>query len=346
MLRFAVAMTLILAVGIGGSLAQDNASASQADATEAQTTPWYSLFGDNRADRFSQLRTKRNQLSKRLSLLETEVKDLRQKNVALDEARAVKRAANRTEYDYPPSGPETMLEERERLVFDNDQKAKEIEDSISVDRERLAQIEKQPTRSPDEEDKLEALRLKLIAGPKAIERQQTQAAFNLKQLEQRIQRAKDSAADWQAARERLIAEENASNAELQAQIDANRQLIDQKVAEIGETYSKIDETDAQIMQLIDVGDADGWFKIIISLSFALLVAGVIIGFFLVIGGHRSIIYEIFSNDSGIQFITIFSIVIAVILFGIIGVLEGKELAALLGDFPVSFLAATRRHRRR
>jgi hypothetical protein len=40
--------------------------------------------------------------------------------------------------------------------------------------------------------------------------------------------------------------------------------------------------------------------------------------------------EIFSGQAGIQFITLLSLVIAIILFGITGILEGKELSALLG----------------
>lgn len=36
------------------------------------------------------------------------------------------------------------------------------------------------------------------------------------------------------------------------------------------------------------------------------------------------------GQSGIQFLTLFSLVIAIILFGITGILKGKELAALLG----------------
>src|SRR5207247_2857890 len=39
---------------------------------------------------------------------------------------------------------------------------------------------------------------------------------------------------------------------------------------------------------------------------------------------------IFAGQTGIQFLTLFSIVIAIILFGITGILADKELAALLG----------------
>ena len=38
----------------------------------------------------------------------------------------------------------------------------------------------------------------------------------------------------------------------------------------------------------------------------------------------------FSNQQGLQFITLFSLVIAIILFGVLKILEAKELSALLG----------------
>jgi hypothetical protein len=40
--------------------------------------------------------------------------------------------------------------------------------------------------------------------------------------------------------------------------------------------------------------------------------------------------EIFKNDRGLQFITLFSLVIAITMFGLLNILEGKELSALLG----------------
>lgn len=61
-----------------------------------------------------------------------------------------------------------------------------------------------------------------------------------------------------------------------------------------------------------------------------LVAVVIIGFFGVAFTTPDVRTVMFSGDRGIQFITLFSLVIAIILFGILGILEGKELSALLG----------------
>jgi presenilin-like A22 family membrane protease len=65
-------------------------------------------------------------------------------------------------------------------------------------------------------------------------------------------------------------------------------------------------------------------------EFAFIVALVIIGFFVVAFKDEKVRQEIFAGQAGIQFITLFSLVIAIILFGITGVLEGKELSALLG----------------
>jgi hypothetical protein len=72
------------------------------------------------------------------------------------------------------------------------------------------------------------------------------------------------------------------------------------------------------------------FNTSISRLFAGLVGIVIVGFFLIAYLDCKVRQAVFSGQSGIQFITLFSLVIAIILFGITGVLEGKELSALLG----------------
>ena len=72
------------------------------------------------------------------------------------------------------------------------------------------------------------------------------------------------------------------------------------------------------------------FKTLMSGIFAFLVALVIIGFFVIAWRDPQVGREIFAGQAGIQFVTLFSLVIAIILFGITGILEGKELSALLG----------------
>jgi hypothetical protein len=72
------------------------------------------------------------------------------------------------------------------------------------------------------------------------------------------------------------------------------------------------------------------FKLVMSLIFAFMVLVVIVLFFTVALRDRGIRAAIFSNQTGIQFVTLFSLVIAIILFGITEILQAKELSALLG----------------
>ena len=68
----------------------------------------------------------------------------------------------------------------------------------------------------------------------------------------------------------------------------------------------------------------------VSWIFGGLVAILVIGFFWVVLLNKNLSESIFRGAAGLQMITLLSVVIAIILFGITGVLEGKELAALLG----------------
>ncbi len=101
------------------------------------------------------------------------------------------------------------------------------------------------------------------------------------------------------------------------------------------------QIDDMVNQLFIASDATNSFKLKMSIAFAILVAIVILGFFAVAWSNEDIKKTIFSNESGIQFITMFAIVISVILFGIIGILEGKELSALLGGLSGYILGKSR-----
>jgi hypothetical protein len=72
------------------------------------------------------------------------------------------------------------------------------------------------------------------------------------------------------------------------------------------------------------------FKKWMSITFAVLIGLVIFGFFILSGIDRSVRRAIFAGQTGMQFLTLFSIVIAIILFGITSILGDKELSALLG----------------
>jgi hypothetical protein len=67
-----------------------------------------------------------------------------------------------------------------------------------------------------------------------------------------------------------------------------------------------------------------------SITFAVLIGFVILGFFVLSNKDKIMRRAIFAGQTGIQFLTLFSIVIAITLFGITAILADKELAALLG----------------
>jgi hypothetical protein len=92
-----------------------------------------------------------------------------------------------------------------------------------------------------------------------------------------------------------------------------------------------------ISQLSSPGQA---FKTSMSYAFALLIFFVISGFFTLAFRDKRIGLAIFSGEAGLQFLTLFSLVIAIILFGITSILEGKELAALLGGLSGYILGRT------
>jgi hypothetical protein len=72
------------------------------------------------------------------------------------------------------------------------------------------------------------------------------------------------------------------------------------------------------------------FKQSTSGYYAILIGLVIVGFFVIAFTDETVRRNIFSGEVGIQFVTLFSLVIAIILFGVCGILQDKELSALLG----------------
>jgi hypothetical protein len=110
--------------------------------------------------------------------------------------------------------------------------------------------------------------------------------------------------------------------------------VQQKVnlAQNNEKQEKADKkrVESKISRMLDVEKPKQQFKLQMSEYFTILVGLIIIGFFIIAWLDEQVRREIFKGQAGIQFITLFALVIAIILFGITGILEGKELSALLG----------------
>jgi uncharacterized protein YjdB len=119
--------------------------------------------------------------------------------------------------------------------------------------------------------------------------------------------------------------------ELKVQSQTSLESLNKKIAEI-KSELVLKKTLVRCIQnrLSTIFSPEQDFKFWMSVFFALLIGLVIIGFFWLSLKDAIMRRAIFSGQTGIQFLTLFSIVIAIILFGITGILEDKELAALIG----------------
>jgi hypothetical protein len=98
---------------------------------------------------------------------------------------------------------------------------------------------------------------------------------------------------------------------------------------IAQTLSYLTRLDEAIGNLMMTSDSESYFRLWMGGGFLLLVLVLIVCFF-VVGSRSGSMREIFTNDRGLQFVTLFSLVIAITMFGLLNILEGKELSALLG----------------
>jgi hypothetical protein len=110
--------------------------------------------------------------------------------------------------------------------------------------------------------------------------------------------------------------------------DKRNQLLLQKQAIDAETL--LDHLDERAQSSLSNDNALNIFTMISTIAFATLVGAIIFYFFRIANSSNTVKNAIFAGESGIQFVTLFSVVIAIILFGVLRILEGKELSALLG----------------
>lgn len=112
-------------------------------------------------------------------------------------------------------------------------------------------------------------------------------------------------------------------------------------AELQKTREQLNATEREINLLLTPKIAQQNFMFYSSICFVVLMSILLGIFYYVIKRDEQARKVIFGGETGIQFIALFSIIIAIILFGLTGVLEGKELAALLGSVAGYILGRTK-----
>jgi hypothetical protein len=154
-------------------------------------------------------------------------------------------------------------------------------------------------------------------------------------IDQINQAAQSDANELQRLQKQLEEVDNATKAandiiKGEADLDAAKkdQVVLQKLA--ADAESLLDRLDERAQTMLSNDNAQNIFTMISTIAFALLVGAIIFFFFWIANSSDTVKNAIFAGESGIQFVTLFSVVIAIILFGVLRILEGKELSALLG----------------
>ena len=111
--------------------------------------------------------------------------------------------------------------------------------------------------------------------------------------------------------------------QLDALIEDNRSRVNVSKAKVFEIERAIDEAINIHLRILG-------YRVWLSAMFAVLILILMWRFFAVTLSDPAVRQAVFSAQSGIQFLTLFCLVIAIFVFGIAGILEGKELSALLG----------------
>lgn len=111
--------------------------------------------------------------------------------------------------------------------------------------------------------------------------------------------------------------------------------------QLSDTKANLTQVEYQINSLMIPKLSQQNFMFWASIFFVVLMGILLLTFYFVVRSDNKVRFAIFGSDSGLQFVTLFSIIIAIILFGLTGILEGKELSALLGSIAGYILGKVR-----
>lgn len=262
------------------------------------------MVGDETLDRVSELRVLRSyrtQLTSYESLLRESV----------DAARASLEVINRASQNY--SAEFTYLGNRTEEIDGDIARAEQERAELAQRAEQAAPLASAP---PDEG----------VAGDGAEDFPPLQPFPDADDLEEYINSAKRELSD--VAEQKTIVSARLKG--LERLKEQHAEFIETGayiIRKLNESLARVDEQSGYFLQ---AELERSKYTSSATYVFGVLVGAVIVGFFLIAFFSAPVRTAIFAGDSGIQFVTLFSLVIAIILFGVLEILEGKELAALLG----------------
>ena len=118
----------------------------------------------------------------------------------------------------------------------------------------------------------------------------------------------------------------------------SKPTLDANEAEQARKRARLRDVEKSIASLYDGTRDTNQFRFLATISFGVLVFIVVGGFYLIAWNKEGIAKTIFAGELGMQFVTLFLIVIAIILFGIMGTLEGKNSPLSLEVYQAIFSA--------
>lgn len=101
------------------------------------------------------------------------------------------------------------------------------------------------------------------------------------------------------------------------------------------------QTEYMVNDLLEPDMRQQNFRIMVSFGFMILIGTLLVIFFFVIyKKSNNSVSSLLLGGSGLQFVTIFVLIISIIIFGILGVIGGTELAAILSGISGYVLGKT------
>lgn len=203
---------------------------------------------------------------------------------------------------------------------------------LRTDRQQAAaEIDTAKSRLRDSEEESRRISASTKDIESFIDRNKTSIDAAKRRLESE-KRSKGSADQIQRV-EREIADLEASTIRAKRDLEDKTRAVksvDESRTTIRNAESKLSDIETKISEMLARDVVAQNFKSQISGYFAAVVGLMIILFFGIAFYDPVVRNNIFSGQSGIQFVTLFSLIISIILFGITGILGDKELSALLG----------------